>query len=590
MNLVTGLFVITTTIFGFAAVILSVLEEHAKKQVKKQKDLVKEISFKNAIIPAMNEKITRDPDIDSMVEELVGNLRNLMPYSTASSLTLKDSKLTFKVYAQERISFSYVKAVKKSMVDSLLAVSNQVLPVQINESISGIILDDENTQSPISYFHIPIWVQGTVKGVFSITSTQKNAFSEQEMTALYHVIHQASVSLSHIQNILTTEKTKLTSMIASLADGVFMVENDSELTMINDAALKLLNITKPSPTLFDIFIALPFDYNLQTKIQQAIQNGKATKEQELNVADRLMQVFITPVFDYRNSETPDNPKALGVSVLLHDITLEKSMAQMKEDFTHMMVHELRAPLTVIKGSADLMMTSKSLTAEETTRLLGIMKEQSVKLLDDVSSILDAAKLEAGKFTIEKTMGDLKSVLAERIEFFTPEAHNKNITVIDKVEDHLPPLLFDPKRIAQVVNNLMTNSLKFTPEGGSITLTTKHDDKTITISVSDTGMGIPKEQQSALFKKYSQVSGSGTQHKGTGLGLFIVDGIVKAHGGTITLESEPTKGTTFFITIPFATEELTKSNTTHMPIGPIQLRSPAHPPAPAHEESPTHLAN
>lgn len=222
--------------------------------------------------------------------------------------------------------------------------------------------------------------------------------------------------------------------------------------------------------------------------------------------------------------------------------------KINDDFTNMVVHELRAPLTAIKDAARLIETDDGkLSKEEQNKLLRIISEQAEKLLAQVSSILDAAKIEAGQFTIEKKPSDLKKLLEERVEFFSPEAEKKGITIVSEIEE-LPQILIDPARIEEVMNNLISNSLKFTQSGGKITVkATILEKQNITISVSDTGIGIPKEKQQQVFSKFFEVSNG--SRKGTGLGLYITKGIIEKHGGLVEFESELGVGTTISFTLP-----------------------------------------
>lgn len=226
---------------------------------------------------------------------------------------------------------------------------------------------------------------------------------------------------------------------------------------------------------------------------------------------------------------------------------------LREDFTHMMVHELRSPLTAIKDSAELIISSRKLDRKEQVKLLRIIEEQSKMLLKNVSSILDAAKIQAGKFTIQKMPADIKKTVEESVQVFTPQAKTKDIKITADFEKDLPHVSFDPSRIEQVINNLISNSLKFTPEKGKINISVKKDGerkKTLLVSVVDTGMGIPKDKQGKLFSKFSQILQNGNgENLGTGLGLFITKGIVEAHGGVISLDSEEGKGTTISFTLP-----------------------------------------
>lgn len=246
--------------------------------------------------------------------------------------------------------------------------------------------------------------------------------------------------------------------------------------------------------------------------------------------------------------------------------MKKHLAQkekelrLREDFTHMMVHELRSPLTAIKDSAQLIISSRSLKKSEKNKLVSIIEDQAKIMLDSVSSILDAAKIRSGRFTVQKIPGDIKKTVKESVQMFLPQAKNKKIKIITEFTENLPVVSFDPIRIEQIMNNLLSNSLKFTPEKGKITVSIRFDPakknnhSLIYINVSDTGIGIPKEKQGLLFSKFSQVNQKNHDdpqqpNPGTGLGLYITKGIIEAHGGSIYLNSEEGAGTTISFTLP-----------------------------------------
>lgn len=228
--------------------------------------------------------------------------------------------------------------------------------------------------------------------------------------------------------------------------------------------------------------------------------------------------------------------------------------KIKDDFLHMMIHELRAPLTAIKGAAELMISSsEKLKDEEKNRLLHLIESQSKSLLEQVSALLDIAKIESQQFSVQKAPLDINKVITETVSVFVPEAETKHITIKNEVQVGLPVVVADQLRITQVLNNLLSNSIKFTPENGTITLKAWHDTtppQRISVSVTDTGVGIPLEKQQNLFHKFYQVgNGNIPQQLGSGLGLYITKHIVEAHGGTIELTSTEGKGTTITFTLP-----------------------------------------
>jgi len=245
----------------------------------------------------------------------------------------------------------------------------------------------------------------------------------------------------------------------------------------------------------------------------------------------------------------------------HKLTAKENFASLKDDFTNMIVHELRAPLISIKDSSELIMSSKyNLVETEKKQFLEIINKQSRLLLDQIQSILDSAKLEAGLFTIDRTKEDIGKLIKEQIGLFLPQATKKNIAITSHIPTNLPKILLDPMRMGQVMNNLLSNGLKFTPSGGRIDVLLEYalsplKSRNITVRVKDTGIGIPKEDQKNLFGKFSQVNSSQQLAKqGAGLGLYVIKGIIEAHGGTVSLESTPAKGTIVSFTLPLIDEQ------------------------------------
>ena len=536
-----------TIIFGVIAIVYSLREEKAIKKLVDNELQQKHRLFEITMMKEIQDRIGYSLEIGKVVDVIIESLDVLVSYTTVSSLVLQDNLLHFTIHVKEPVSKQYIETIKAAMFESYTAIEANTMKLPEDENIMGAALDDLNHATPTSFFHVPLIINDRVVSILTVASTKQNNFTEAEMTTLYKIAAQASEALSRLENIITIEEGKLTAMISSLADGLFMVDVNGQLTVINDAAKDFLGIPKDNPSTIDLLSALPNSYDFSNKIERAINHKRIIEEKEVTFGEKVFQIFITPVFDV--SLTTEK-KVIGVSVLLHDITLEKSIAKMKEDFTNVMVHELRSPLTAIKASSELVINPPGpLTEEEKNKILTLIAGQARKMLDEVALILDAAKLEAGLFTIQKIPGDLKQLIAERVQIFQATAHEKFINLIVDVDPSLPAFNFDPIHIGQVVNNLLSNSLKFTSSGGTIKISAKPAIGSVMVSVSDTGAGIPKEKQHLLFTKFTQLSGAANGSVGTGLGLYIVKGVVEAHGGTVSLESEEGRGTTISFTLP-----------------------------------------
>lgn len=224
----------------------------------------------------------------------------------------------------------------------------------------------------------------------------------------------------------------------------------------------------------------------------------------------------------------------------------------RDEFIAMLVHELRSPLSVIKGASDLVLKeAEKLSTEQIQNLLTQIRESSESLLSIVNDILDVSKMEAGKFEVEKTFGDVNKLLEEECDYYSSMLGVRGLDLATSFDDTLPHFNFDPLRIKQVLNNLISNAIKYSPDGGKVTVSSVLKNGYALVAVVDTGVGVPKGDQSTLFHKYSHPHNHGKASgiPSTGLGLVISKGIVEAHGGNIWFEENVPKGSKFIFTLP-----------------------------------------
>ncbi len=241
---------------------------------------------------------------------------------------------------------------------------------------------------------------------------------------------------------------------------------------------------------------------------------------------------------------------------------EAKTEKLRSQFTDMMMHELRAPLTAIRGAADLMVSGK-LPEEEARKMPRVILDSSTDMLATVADFLDAAKIDEGKFKLNLMKSSLVKVIEEHIEVFDYAAREKEITI--KFDDHgeIPEFYFDEIRVGQVINNLISNSIKFCNKGGKIDVGIRVEDALVEVMVSDNGVGIPDSKKAILFTKFGQIDGNleklhtaNPSSGSSGLGLFISRQIVDAHQGKIWLESTENLGTVAHFTLPLITSQET----------------------------------
>jgi signal transduction histidine kinase len=231
------------------------------------------------------------------------------------------------------------------------------------------------------------------------------------------------------------------------------------------------------------------------------------------------------------------------------------MNRLKSDFLATMSHELRTPLNSIIGFSEVLTENKDLN-EKQRRYAQNIQTSGKMLLGMINDILDLAKIESGKMEFHVEDFSVRDVCEGLVNLMKPMADRKNIDLECRLDEAIPLLRQDPGKLRQIVYNLISNAIKFTPEGGRVTLTTRVEGRSVVIEVKDTGIGIAEEDRDRIFEKFRQVHAPGSrgnvltrEHQGTGLGLSIVRELSRLLGGDVRLESQVGQGSTFTIHVP-----------------------------------------
>lgn len=369
-------------------------------------------------------------------------------------------------------------------------------------------------------------------------------------------LEENSVSQNQFKTVSIHEKIAQ-SVLENLSDGIVMIDKNFAIPFINQAAKRMLRVRSSDVTIKNIVNGLPPTLDLEKLILKCLTENKSLEEKGIKVDEKTFTLNFLPIL----LQPEENPTLM--SLIIKDVTFDNSLTQVKDDFVNMMIHELRAPVVSVRGAAEMLFSQQnSLSKEDSLKMIGLIRNQSKDLLDQISSLLDLAKIQVSRFTIQKNPSDIKKLINQVIDIFQVQARNKKITLSSAIDKTIPSeISIDPIRIGQVLNNLVSNSIKYTSEKGSVKITARllpDTPQKLFVSVEDTGIGIPKEKQKNIFTKFYQVAegknagdASQTVVSGTGLGLFITKKIVDAHSGTINLESKEGKGTTISFTIPIS---------------------------------------
>lgn len=247
----------------------------------------------------------------------------------------------------------------------------------------------------------------------------------------------------------------------------------------------------------------------------------------------------------------DDGSDLGTVLVIRDVTKERKIDQMKTDFISSVSHELRTPLTSIKAFTATILRDPKMPDETRLEFLNIIDEESNRLGSLIEDLLEISRIEAGTVNVEFDDVSFGSIFDQVIPALKPLAEKNGIELTFSVPEEIADMQGDQSKIQSIVTNLINNAIKFTPQGGRVHASIEQQGDELVFKVSDTGMGIPKEDIEKLFDKFFRVSRPGTQIQGTGLGLAIVKKVVDVHHGKVDIESELDKGTTFAITFPLA---------------------------------------
>ncbi len=391
----------------------------------------------------------------------------------------------------------------------------------------------------------------SLSNVFQQQLDAKLGEAKQELTQKFEQVAQekakeASVVRQKYQETLV-QKEQTESVLRSMAEGLVVVNQKGEVVFLNPAAEKILGMNKQEK----LGKSLSDGLNNE-QLVSLVRGPKGGGPQEVELSARQDQT--KRVVRSSNAVIEDeNGKTVGMVSILTDITKQRELDRMKSEFVSGVTHELRTPIVAIQHSLGVMIDEAAgqLSGDQ-KNFLNIAQRNLGRLSSMINDLLDLAKLEARRMDLKREIAQPKPVIHRVVETLRAWAGSKNVKLVEQVPDGLPEFPFDPGRIEQVLNNLMSNAIKFTPKEGTVVVSANigDDAESIVVSVADTGIGIKGDDIPKLFKKFQQVGERPTADiKGTGLGLALAKELVELHGGKISVESELGKGTRFSFTLP-----------------------------------------
>lgn len=350
-------------------------------------------------------------------------------------------------------------------------------------------------------------------------------------------------------------RREIDALLEATADGVLGLDLDGRIISVNRSGAELLGYSERELVgrdFHDVLHSIQVDGTPRRRgaspILRALEEGGEVRLSAEDVLRRRDSSFLPVQWSLR--PLVDGLEVRGAVLTFTDMTQirEKENAlrravRVREEVVSVVSHDLRNPLGVVAGAADLLLDLPLGEAErhKQARIIRRSAERMGRLIQD---LLDIARIEAGALVVRPGVEQMGGIVEEVCANFAPQAEERGVTMRMEVDPHVPPALVDADRIHQALSNLVANALKFTPPGGTVRLGARPDDEDgwVVVSVADTGPGIPEEVRDRLFDRFWQASRH--DRTGAGLGLAIVRGIAEAHGGRIEVASRPGEGATF----------------------------------------------
>lgn len=350
---------------------------------------------------------------------------------------------------------------------------------------------------------------------------------------------------------VASEKSKLHTIVNSMADGILVINREHQLVLWNPAVLKMLNVTGR----VDSGVGMDYQKAIRQKDLVEVINKAFSPDfsqytiisEEVVLSGETNKTLMVIVAGVRD-EKGEN---LGVVCTFRDISGLKEVEEIKSQFVRMVAHEIRAPLGAIEGYLNAYLTGVAGTDPQFNRqMLERAKLRAHSLMELVNDLLLFAKLESKKVVRKKEFLDMTEIIESTVELFKVQGSTKDVTFSVDIPKELPKIEADRSEMEQLLTNLVSNAMKYNVKKGQVMVKAVPDGHYLSISVSDTGIGIDEESLHCIFDEFYRVSGPNTRYTtGTGLGLSIVKRIVESHFGEITVESKVEKGTTFTVRLP-----------------------------------------
>ena len=474
---------------------------------------------------------------DNIIDRVLIAVARVLPYDCGAALIALDSSrsVTLRLRCHGTVGEKALLGVKESMLGAYRKSSGQALPEdRVITRVAGTTTQDAGAATSYpSQLTVNLVAGGRPVGMLSLFSQRPDAFSEDDGVLLDVLANQTADAIQSLRSAEEEARHRMERMVESMADGVVLTDEKNDVVVMNPAARRLLQAGEDPEGHTTQMMEERLGFQPFHLVRGWEYSGNQVLREEVKLFDREAQVTVTPVSDARGT-------LRGVCVVLRDITDQKRLEERKDEFVSMVSHELRTPLTSIAGALDLVLNFMAGDINDRQRrYLSLAKDSTEKLNTIVDDLLDLSKFAKGRLRMNFEVSYLDELIQRVVEKYQPAFGEKRILVKPILPRHPLRAVVDPNRLNQVLNNLLNNAVKYTPEGGEVRVelhATSSLPGYMVLSCWNSGDPIAEASLERIFDRFEQARTQANRTvRGTGLGLAICRNIVEAHGGRIWCE-------------------------------------------------------
>ncbi|MCH9650445.1 MAG: cell wall metabolism sensor histidine kinase WalK [Deltaproteobacteria bacterium] len=367
--------------------------------------------------------------------------------------------------------------------------------------------------------------------------------ASDELGSLARSFNRMAVDLRDRIDTVERERHRLLAILGAMVEGVVALDGNEQVVHMNRAAGKVLQVSPEDSIgkrIWEVIRQPAVDKALRRAMEGVGNSSEARIAAE--VTDRVIELHGAPLRDG------------GAVLVLYDVTELRQLEEVRRDFVANVSHELKTPVTAIVGLTETMLDDRDMESQIANRFLTRIGEQSRRMSVLVADLLALSRLEFGQGGLEQASLDLRTPILEALDSQRMQAGDRGLTLSETLPTTPLPVRGDEEALREATENLLTNAIRYTPDGGQVGVIAKRQGREVIVEVRDSGPGIEPQHQERIFERFYRVDQARSRELGgTGLGLAIVKHIILAHGGRVVVESSPGEGSVFRITLPLEME-------------------------------------